>query len=82
MLTGSKVERFFNRVNQRSLEVVTAKLTRMEDSLIEFMDKRTFSQLSAVAEARNCEALGCSLLDLEMEHLPRALAVRVRFGQA
>lgn len=82
MLTGSKVERFFNRVNQRSLEVVTAKLTRMEDSLIEFMDKRTFSQLSAVAEARTCEALGCSLLDLEMEHLPRALAVRVRFGQA
>lgn len=82
MLTGSKVERYFNRVNQRSLEVVTAKLTRMDESLIEFMDKRTFSQLTAVAEARICEAIGCSLLDMEMTYLPRALAVRVRFGQA
>lgn len=82
MLTGSKVERFFARVNQRSPEVVSAKLTRMADDMIEFMDKRTISQLTAVAEARICEQIGCSLLELETYYLPRALAVRVRFGQA
>lgn len=52
----------------------------MEDSRIEFMDKRTFSQLAA-AEARTCEAPKPSSAGFESEHLPCALAC-VSAGQA